>query len=216
MAAGATAIVVAGDVGELPHVCNVVVVVDRDGRASVRDGRGRHVEEVVLAGMSTDVAMQAARHLAGYHDPEALDGTGRLPDAVDLVALTGPGALSERQLAAAWRARRGHTPQAVVGMAADGTVALDLVRDGPHALVAGTTGSGKSELLRSLVAALALGSSPEDLTFLLVDYKGGSAFDACADLPHVVGVDHRPRRPPRRASAAEPERRAPTSRSAAA
>ena len=188
MAAGATAVVVARDVGELPHVCNVVVEVDRDGRASVRDGRGRHVEDVVVAGLAADVAMQAARHLAGYHDPEVLDGTSRLPDSVDLVALTGPGALSERQLAAAWRARRGRTPQALVGLTADGTVELDLVRDGPHALVAGTTGSGKSELLRSLVAALALGSSPEDLTFLLVDYKGGSAFDACADLPHVVGV----------------------------
>ena len=96
MAAGATAVVVAREVGELPHVCNVVVEVDRDGRASVRDGRGRHVEDVVVAGLAADVAMQAARHLAGYHDPEVLDGTSRLPDSVDLVALTGPGALSER------------------------------------------------------------------------------------------------------------------------
>ena len=61
-------------------------------------------------------------------------------------------------------------------------------RDGPHALIAGTTGSGKSELLRTLVASLAAGASPDDLTFVLIDYKGGSTFDACADLPHTVGV----------------------------
>ena len=64
----------------------------------------------------------------------------------------------------------------------------DLVADGPHALVGGTTGSGKSELLRTLVASLAAIYSPERVNFVLVDYKGGSAFDACASLPHVVGL----------------------------
>lgn len=61
-------------------------------------------------------------------------------------------------------------------------------RDGPHGLVGGTTGSGKSALLRSLIAGLATRVGPEHLVFVLVDYKGGSAFDACARLPHVVGV----------------------------
>ncbi len=76
----------------------------------------------------------------------------------------------------------------MIGRASDGAVEIDLSRDGPHALIAGTTGSGKSELLRTLVAALALSSPPELLSFVLIDYKGGAAFDACADLPHVVGV----------------------------
>ena len=79
-------------------------------------------------------------------------------------------------------------PRAVVGVTADGVVELDLVRDGPHALIAGTTGAGKSELLRTLVVAMAASNSPDDLTFVLIDYKGGSTFDACADLPHTVGV----------------------------
>ncbi|MEJ7582904.1 MAG: FtsK/SpoIIIE domain-containing protein [Acidimicrobiales bacterium] len=65
---------------------------------------------------------------------------------------------------------------------------LDLVRDGPHGLVAGTTGSGKSELLRSLVAGLAVASPPDHLAFVLIDFKGGSAFDQCALLPHTVGL----------------------------
>ena len=62
------------------------------------------------------------------------------------------------------------------------------MRDGPHGLVAGTTGSGKSELLRTLVVSLAAQSSPDHVTLILVDYKGGSTFDACARLPHTVGV----------------------------
>ena len=53
---------------------------------------------------------------------------------------------------------------------------IDLRRDGPHALIAGTTGSGKSELLRTMVAALAAHHPPDQLTFLFVDYKGGAAF----------------------------------------
>ncbi len=55
-------------------------------------------------------------------------------------------------------------------------------------LVAGTTGSGKSELLQTLVGSLATNASPNDLTFVLVDYKGGAAFGACAALPHTVGL----------------------------
>ncbi len=60
--------------------------------------------------------------------------------------------------------------------------------DGPHGLVAGTTGSGKSELLRAIVMSLAVSVDPDHLVFVLVDYKGGSAFDACAELPHTVGL----------------------------
>ena len=65
---------------------------------------------------------------------------------------------------------------------------LDLVADGPHLLVGGTTGSGKSELLRSMVAGLALSADPDHLAFVLIDYKGGAAFDRCAEMPHVAGM----------------------------
>jgi len=61
-------------------------------------------------------------------------------------------------------------------------------KDGPHGLVAGTTGSGKSELLQTLVSSLALEHHPYFLNFLLVDFKGGSAFREFADLPHTVGM----------------------------
>ena len=111
----------------------------------------------------------------------------------------GIGALSEQHgagpiddaiaIAAGWRAAGPDPPPAAaIGLTADGVVEIDLARDGPHALIAGTTGSGKSELLRTLVVSLAARSSPDHLTFVLVDYKGGSTFDACADLPHTVGV----------------------------
>lgn len=71
----------------------------------------------------------------------------------------------------------GHTP-----------IIFDLVSDGPHALVAGTTGAGKSELLQTLVLGLAANHSPAQVAIALVDFKGGSGFSHCKDLPHVVGM----------------------------
>ena len=77
---------------------------------------------------------------------------------------------------------------APIGRDARGDVIVDLVADGPHALVGGTTGSGKSELLVSWVLAMAHGRTPAEVTFLLVDFKGGAAFAPLAGMPHVVGI----------------------------
>lgn len=77
---------------------------------------------------------------------------------------------------------------AFIGQGVDGPRSLDLVSDGPHLLVAGTTGSGKSELLRTIVAAISLTHSPDRVNFLFVDFKGGSGLGPLADLRHCVGM----------------------------
>ena len=77
---------------------------------------------------------------------------------------------------------------AAVGREARGVVVLDLVTEGPHAIVGGTTGSGKSELLITWVLAIAARHGPERVTFLLADFKGGASFDPLRRLPHCVGV----------------------------
>ena len=74
-----------------------------------------------------------------------------------------------------------------IGMGAHGMVHLDLAKQGPHALVAGTTGSGKSVLLQSWCLALACHNPPERLQFVFLDFKGGSAFRPLERLPHCVG-----------------------------
>jgi S-DNA-T family DNA segregation ATPase FtsK/SpoIIIE len=75
-----------------------------------------------------------------------------------------------------------------VGIGPDGPLELDLARDGPHALVAGTSGSGKSAFLLTWLAALAAVHPPELVAFLLVDFKGGAAFEPLRGLPHVAGI----------------------------
>jgi S-DNA-T family DNA segregation ATPase FtsK/SpoIIIE len=76
----------------------------------------------------------------------------------------------------------------MIGVSLDGPFSIDLVKDGPHGLIAGTTGAGKSELLQSLVASLAMANRPDGMNFVLIDYKGGAAFKDAVRLPHTVGM----------------------------
>ncbi len=66
---------------------------------------------------------------------------------------------------------------------------IDLVRDGPHALITGTTGAGKSELLLTLLVGIAHRYQPCDVSLVLLDFKGGSSFNVLAPLPHTMGVE---------------------------
>lgn len=77
---------------------------------------------------------------------------------------------------------------ATVGVGPSGPVHIDLVREGPHALVAGATGSGKSEFLTTWLMALAMRHRPDRLGLVLIDYKGGATFNALRRLPHVTGL----------------------------
>ncbi|WP_166973105.1 FtsK/SpoIIIE domain-containing protein [Brevibacterium atlanticum] len=76
----------------------------------------------------------------------------------------------------------------LVGRGADGDVGIDLFADGPHALVAGTTGSGKSLLLQTWLLSMALAHPPRRLRFVLIDFKGGATFAPLQDLPHTDSV----------------------------
>ena len=75
-----------------------------------------------------------------------------------------------------------------IGVGEAGVVAIDLIGAGPHALVGGTTGSGKSELLRALALGWAASGPPSSAQVLFVDFKGGATFDRLTELPHAVGL----------------------------
>jgi len=180
-------IVVLGPADPVPATCRTVVRLSDDGRLTA--GPSLLAGPATAEALDVDGATDLARHLARFDDPELLDDGRRLPTSVRLTRLLGPDGLDPGSLATAWRAAGPDpAPIATLGLTADGPVNVDLVADGPHALVVGTTGSGKSEALRSLVLSLASNQSPDHLVFVLIDFKGGSAFDACADLPHTVGL----------------------------
>ena len=184
------AIVLVEDAHRLPAGCDLVVTADDLGRVQLVDPRQHGAGQHALGwGIDTAVAQRAARRLARLDDPELpLVGAG-VPGACGLLGLLGVSGDDEREIQLRWRRTRGTADLAApIGADAQGPVVLDLIADGPHVLIGGTTGSGKSELLRSLVAGVAASADPDHVAMVLVDYKGGAAFDCCADLPHVAGL----------------------------
>ncbi|MEO7753047.1 MAG: FtsK/SpoIIIE domain-containing protein [Terracoccus sp.] len=169
-------VVTAASAAELPRRCSRVIAT----------GDGPATPDLPTRGWLESVA----RSLAPLRDPDRAQGVGTLPASLGLAAAhraVGLDPLSVAGVVHAWRTAP-PGPTAVLGRSGGGPLQVDLTRDGPHVLVGGTTGAGKSELLQTLVAGLALSTPPTRLCFILVDYKGGAAFHRCAQLPHTVGL----------------------------
>lgn len=96
---------------------------------------------------------------------------------------------TEQDIAATWQANE-HLPlqPPIIGQCDSGVVTFDFSADGPHLLVAGTTGSGKSEFLQTLIGGLARLHSPTALSFVLIDFKGGAGLEALVGIPHAVSL----------------------------
>ncbi|WP_367046958.1 type VII secretion protein EccCa [Streptomyces sp. Je 1-332] len=180
-----------------PDEVSVRITVDAD-QVTVEDLRVPHLR--AAQGTSDELSVAGAEGLARLLAPlrlsaeSATEGTP-VSGPVDFPALLGiddPAALDLDRL---W-APRGERDFLRVPIGLNDRhepVLLDLKESselgmGPHGLCVGATGSGKSELLRTLVLALAATHSPEDLALVLVDYKGGATFAPFTELPHVAGV----------------------------
>jgi S-DNA-T family DNA segregation ATPase FtsK/SpoIIIE len=184
---GVTAVCVDGDAAALPAPCaavaRVVGVTGTRLRLRLPDATDT---EAVIDQVAPDWVAELARSLAPLVDASA-SGTASVPPDCPLLETLGVTELTPFAVAARWAESTGGA-RMLLGRSAEGVLEVDLATDGPHALVAGTTGAGKSELLRSLVASLAANHPPDELNLLLIDYKGGAAFADCARLPHSAGM----------------------------
>ncbi|MEU6483395.1 type VII secretion protein EccCa [Streptomyces sp. NPDC046887] len=182
-------------VQEPGHV-GVRITVEGD-RVAIEDLREE--EPIGAHGTVDEVGVPFAEGLARMLAPLRLSAES-LVDAplsgpVDFAELLGIDDVARLDLAALW-APRGERAFLRVPIGVSDSrepVLLDLKESselgmGPHGLCVGATGSGKSELLRTLVLALVATHPPEDLALVLVDYKGGATFAPFAELPHVAGV----------------------------
>jgi DNA segregation ATPase FtsK/SpoIIIE, S-DNA-T family len=186
---GVAAIWLGAQERDLPGQVGAIVTARRD--RAVLDftdvGSGELIEEVSADSVAARLAEETARRLAPLRDISERGRAGDIPRRVALLELLGLAPPTAAGLSHRWE-RWSDGLRVTIGVGADGPLTIDLPAEGPHALIAGTTGSGKSELLRTFVAAAAAAVPPDRLIFLLVDYKGGAAFAPCAGLPHVVDV----------------------------
>ena len=165
----------------------VLELSDEPGQCRLRSRTGDQGHGLVVDRVGPWWSERLSRALAPLRDATPEPEGRRLPQSARLLDLMPFDALDPEQVAQRWRATASAT-RAVVGVGLEGPHHIDLRADGPHLLVGGTTGSGKSELLQSLIASLAVLNRPDRLCFVLVDYKGGAAFKECADLPHTAGL----------------------------
>ena len=204
---GVYALFVAPVVEALPAACRTFVDVS-SGLAdavvgTVRSGvdyRGVQVEGVSHAYMT-----MFAKRLAPVVDSSTvIEDSSDIPNSVSFLSLVGNevaedasavidrwrqnNTIIDRSGAPQSRLKKAGNLRAIIGQSQTDAMTLDLRSQGPHALVGGTTGAGKSEFLQAWVLGMAAAHSPDRVTFLFVDYKGGSAFADCVDLPHTVGL----------------------------
>lgn len=173
------------DQRSLPEECAAVLDL-REGVVELRRTGSEAVARIRPDLVEPAWGELVGRALAPVRDTTPSVESSGLPSSARLLEVLGLEDPTDELVARRWGPEA--RTDVVIGVGFDGPFRLDIRKDGPHALIAGTTGSGKSELLQTLVASLALANSPEQLTFVLVDYKGGSAFKDCAQLPHTVGM----------------------------
>lgn len=175
----------------LPNVCDFIIQNDErfQGMYGVEDDAEERVA-IKFDLVSNDQLEKLARTLADIEVNETETG-GDIPGSLTFFDMFGVNRLEELNVLDKWRKNRTYeSMKAVIGQKAGGASwYLDIHEKyhGPHGLIAGTTGSGKSETLQTYILSLALNFSPDDVGFFIIDYKGGGMANLFDGLPHMIG-----------------------------
>lgn len=191
-AAGISVVWLANSAAEVPRQAAEVLVADHGPGAALIgtlwstdpevEERTLEVEQVRI-----EIADRVARALAPIRDASTASLASSIPRVAPLLDVLEVGHPTAEWVAEKWTSQSGYGLPFPIGMGADGPLVLDLVEDGPHTLIGGTSGAGKSELMQSIVSSLAVHHPPNRLNFLFVDYKGGASSNVFGILPHTVG-----------------------------
>lgn len=176
---------------ELPNECEFVIENSKEfqGLYRLTDDLADRVP-IVFDPVSPSLLEKLAANLADIEVHEMASG-GDVPNSLTFFELYGVQKLSEFNVLERWKKNRTYdSMKALIGEKSGGVKCYLDVHEkyhGPHGLVAGTTGSGKSETLQTYILSLAINFSPDDIGFFIIDYKGGGMGNLFSGLPHTIG-----------------------------
>lgn len=178
-------------VADIPQGCGYIVSIKDAQKAILINAQNRsETAELVYPNIQTAQAEEIVKLLAPVYTEEiSLEGT--LTKNISMFELLNILAVDDIDLKSRWEKSQVFKSMAApLGVSKTGVVSLDLhdKAHGPHGLVAGTTGSGKSEILQTYILAMATLYHPYEVAFVIIDFKGGGMVNQFKELPHLLGA----------------------------
>ena len=189
---GITTVFLYDQLYDLPASCQYIVDLNNDPVAYQKDVYNERTSFMPDDPVHSGDLGAFFRKMAAI-ELESRYSAGSIPSSITFLQGYGVNTVSELNIADRWNSAETYrTLKAPIGMMNNGVpFELDIRSGdrshGPHGLLAGTTGSGKSELLQSWILSMAVNYHPHDVNFVIIDYKGGGMSDLMEPLPHVVG-----------------------------
>lgn len=189
---GVTSLFLANTPEELPNACDCILRWDSkvSGMYHVKeqDMESGHIR---METIESERLAQLARSLSNVEVNE-LEVGGEIPNAISFLDMYGVSRPEELHAEDLWRRNRTYeNMRAQIGQKSGGLPCYLDVHEkyhGPHGLIAGTTGSGKSETLQTYILSLTMNYSPYDVGLFIIDYKGGGMANLFQGLPHMLGA----------------------------
>lgn len=188
---GVTTVLFSERYEDLPNNCEKIIFNDGDHSGIYTPQTMSKLDNNIRFDLiSTEAAERFTRTISGIEVAEIADA-GEMPSTLTFLEMYDAKTVQDLRAIDHWKKNRTYeTMKALIGYKSGGLPCyLDLHEKyhGPHGLVAGTTGSGKSEVLQTYILSLAINFSPEDVAFLIIDFKGGGMANLFAELPHLAG-----------------------------
>lgn len=188
---GITVFIMAPTPDMLPNECEDIIQYDQyfSGVYNTMDTTGNR-KQIAFDEVSLKELNDLSKRLSSIQVNEVESNTD-IPNSLEFLEMYGVKHISDLNVLDRWRKNRTfNTMKALIGKkAGDTDCYLDIHEKfhGPHGLIAGTTGSGKSETLQTYMLSLAINYSPDDIGFFVIDFKGGGMANLFSNLPHMLG-----------------------------